>query len=244
MTEVWIVELDKIEIDAERFIHIFSEDEKKRYHSFVREVDATLYLKSHLLMKAILARKISQSIHNLNSYFYVNQYNKPYLLGGPFFSISHTKGLFTIAISELDVGIDVENTSRNILNFQDFDFIWSKAEKKFISTISSNEKDLGLLWHIWVRKESVVKALGYGLYQPLEHVVVPLKKLSCSVYQGKERFLYREKNHLVKIISGFKLDLPLGYVGFVASKGIGKVRQHMINKEYQLADIYHLLGAV
>ncbi|QRN40667.1 MAG: 4'-phosphopantetheinyl transferase superfamily protein [Neisseriaceae bacterium] len=244
MTEIWIVELDKINIDVKKYMHIFSDEEIKKYHGFVREFDAISYLKSHLLMKIILAKKISQSIHGLNSYFYSNQYGKPYLLNGPFFSISHTNGLFAIAISDFDVGVDIENISRNILTFEDLDFILGKAEKDFIATISDSEKDLVLLWHIWVRKESIVKALGYGLYQPLEHVVIPLKKLFFSVYQGRERFLCKEKNNLIRIMSGCQLNLPLGYVGFVVSRNLNNIRQYIFNKDYQFFDICDVLMEV
>ncbi|MCL2301395.1 MAG: hypothetical protein FWC27_14730 [Firmicutes bacterium] len=77
---------------------------------------------------------------------------KPYLPGGPFFSISHADGLVLLAVSALgEIGCDAERAGRPLRN--------EAAIRRKIAF--SGEEDVPLLT-LWVRKEAVFKAGGAG----------------------------------------------------------------------------------
>jgi len=77
---------------------------------------------------------------------------KPYLPGGPHFSISHADGLILLAVSELgEIGCDVERTDRPLHN----------SEAIHCKIAQPGEEDIPLLT-LWVKKEAVFKAGGSG----------------------------------------------------------------------------------
>lgn len=85
-------------------------------------------------------------------------HGKPYFIeGGPYFNISHTKGIAVCALGEIEVGIDVgqirgisESMEKRVL---------SKEEREWVSGKEREEAFIRL----WTLKESYVKATGQGL---------------------------------------------------------------------------------
>ena len=85
---------------------------------------------------------------------------KPYFVDSPWhFSISHTKRRVFCALSEGNVGIDVEEMDRNI-NLRLAEKILSPAEKARFDDAA--DKRLALL-RFWVLKEASAKLTGEGL---------------------------------------------------------------------------------
>jgi len=82
----------------------------------------------------------------------VHSNGKPWLPGGPFFSISHSDGLILLAVSDLgEIGCDVESLDRPLRN--------PEAIRRKIA--QPGEEDISLLT-LWVKKEAVFKAGGEG----------------------------------------------------------------------------------
>ena len=87
-----------------------------------------------------------------------NEYGKPFLLGGPQFSLSHTRGAVAAAIGTGPVGVDVErirpireDLPRRVL---------SPAELSWFRERGGRPEDFFTLWTL---KESYYKYLGTGL---------------------------------------------------------------------------------
>lgn len=81
------------------------------------------------------------------------EYGKPYFENAPYhFSIAHTEGMVTVAISEVPVGIDVESMNRTISD---------KVSKRFLKKENAELVD-------WLRYESIGKMRGCGI--PLENL--------------------------------------------------------------------------
>ncbi|MCL2494172.1 MAG: hypothetical protein FWE98_00775 [Oscillospiraceae bacterium] len=86
------------------------------------------------------------------SHILIHENGKPYLPGGPFFSISHSEGLVLLAVSELgEIGCDVERLDRPLRN--------EEAIRRKIAL--PGEDDIPLLT-LWVKHEAVFKAGGAG----------------------------------------------------------------------------------
>ena len=85
---------------------------------------------------------------------------KPYFVDSPWhFSISHTKRRVFCALSPVPIGIDAEETDRDI-SLRLAEKILSPAEKAHFD--SAADKRLALL-KFWVLKEAAVKLTGEGL---------------------------------------------------------------------------------
>lgn len=90
----------------------------------------------------------------------VTDRGKPYFEGDPIhFSISHTKGHVFVALSDRPIGIDAEETDRQI-NLRLAEKILSPAEKARYDAAA--DKRAALL-KLWVLKEAWVKYTGEGL---------------------------------------------------------------------------------
>ncbi len=105
---------------------------------------------------------------------------KPYVEGGPFFSVTHTQDRLYIAFSDEEIGLDAEHLSRE----PHYEAILKKFSPQERAEIHSAKE---FLQH-WVVKESAVKYLGGTL-------AVDLNRL-CYV---NDRLTYNQKNFPAKI---------------------------------------------
>ncbi|MCC5468315.1 4'-phosphopantetheinyl transferase superfamily protein [Pelosinus sp. Bkl1] len=96
-----------------------------------------------------------------------NKYGKPFLQYYPEFqfNISHSEELIVCAINNSQVGIDVEKV-------KDVDGI--KLTKRFFSNEEYEEirqEKIGF-FELWTLKESYIKAIGKGLFLPLDSFTI------------------------------------------------------------------------
>ena len=92
-------------------------------------------------------------INELGDFCY-NEHGKPYIEGGPYFSISHCKAGIAVAIDDQPIGIDIES-------------IRHAHEDLIERTMNAAERagmDDRKFTRLWTQKEAVVKAAGTGIY--------------------------------------------------------------------------------
>ena len=96
-----------------------------------------------------------------------NEKGKPYFKHIPdlFFSISHTDGLTVIALSDCEVGIDVEKVRKADLRVVRR---FSKEEADYITEKESDRR----FFEIWTMKEAYLKCKGTGISGGLNSVNV------------------------------------------------------------------------
>lgn len=93
-------------------------------------------------------------------------HGKPYLFGGPEFNLSHTAGATAVAVSAKPVGVDIESRFRTAGHSGIAERFFFPEERDAIA--SSSEPGQAFLRH-WVRKESLCKWAGEGIYRGLRH---------------------------------------------------------------------------
>lgn len=129
--------------------------------------------------------------------FSKNEYGKPFANGtNAHFSVSHSGELVICAVSENEIGIDIEKKRE----------IRPDISKRF-ATDSENEyigNDTDRLFEIWTLKEAYFKCTGTGLGADIKTV---------SFKKTGNNFVCSKKGYSIA-----KLDLPDGYTGFVCSK--------------------------
>ena len=87
--------------------------------------------------------------------FACGEHGKPYIPGGPHFSLTHSGTLAALAVSETPVGLDIEKIApvRRALTIEERDYMKADPERRFA--------------YLWTRKEAVLKCTGAGLSQPM-----------------------------------------------------------------------------
>ena len=110
-----------------------------------------------------------------------------------YFNVSHCKGAVAIAVSDREVGIDIENIRSVEKKLKEY--VANTAE---IDVISTDED----FFRVWTAKESLVKAAGSGLdRKPKEIPALPLE--GVKIY-GEKVYFSRQT-----LISGMVLSVTL-----------------------------------
>ena len=119
-----------------------------------------------------------------------NDTGKPFFENGPFFNISHSGRYIVMAVSNKEVGVDIEeNVERNMSALIR---IFNEAEAKMI-------KEHADFYYLWCAKESLIKCMGSSISKVKEVPSLPLnglKTFKAKDYQSKT-FVYEK--HIISI---------------------------------------------
>lgn len=127
--------------------------------------------------------------------FEKNSFNRPYVIGGCDFNISHSGNYVICAFSdESRVGVDIEEIVS--LNVHDFDHIFHAEELK---AIKQSKLPLKLFFDIWVKKEAVTKADGRGLGCELKEIDTLSNPVEYSGIAWNTKLLHINENYAAAI---------------------------------------------
>lgn len=97
----------------------------------------------------------------------ISEYGKPYLDGERlFFNLSHSGKYAAAAVSDAEVGIDIEKCRR--VNLKVADRYFTAAEREYIYSKAEEKERQDAFLSLWTKKESFLKAVGKGLNIPLD----------------------------------------------------------------------------
>lgn len=118
---------------------------------------------------------------------------KPYLVGedGAFFSLSHAENYVLCAVSDCEIGADIEIVRHADLKIAKR--FYCAGEYEHIAAQETEAERQALFFRYWTLKESFLKATGYGLRVPLhEFEIVLQKEISVLQTVDSRRFYFRE----------------------------------------------------
>lgn len=162
-------------------------DEAARATRYVRPEDAAAFRAARTGLRRILGGYLGQAPVDLE--FHYGPEGKPELAGAPAFNLSHSGGWAALAVAEGSrIGVDIE--AHRPVEPAVAERFFSPAERAALEPLE------GKAWHrgffeIWTRKEAFVKALGLGLYRPLDSFDVTLgpgPRLARMAEGGEERW--------------------------------------------------------
>jgi phosphopantetheine--protein transferase-like protein len=159
----------------DRFLATLSDDERENEQQFVLDADRHLYLLAHALTRLALAASSGHAAERIE--MRTRDGGKPYVEGGPEFSLSHARnadgvGAAVVAVSRIgSVGIDLEPAERAGEIAELVSRRYSAAEQRMLEGSPHRERDERIVW-LWTAKEAVIKATGEGMRTPLESVSV------------------------------------------------------------------------
>jgi 4'-phosphopantetheinyl transferase len=145
--------------------------EQERANSFKFSNDRHLYITAHIYLRKILSQYGSLSPSAWR--FQKNVYGKPFIANDQYtnlyFNLSHTQGMIACIVSYRQaVGIDVEQYKQ----LTDFEALchtaFSPLETADILSLKDRFAQERRFFTYWTLKESYIKALGTGLYIPLQ----------------------------------------------------------------------------
>ena len=114
-------------------------------------------LKSWLMLKELM----DNGQWTMDNWRY-NEHGKPYLEGGPYFSISHCKAGIAVAIDDAPIGIDIESIRHAHEDL--VERTMNEKEKSKVESQKSKEGRDRMFTRLWTQKEAIVKAEGTGIY--------------------------------------------------------------------------------
>lgn len=116
------------------------------------------FIVSRVLLKFCLARVLNTDVASIN--FIYGPFGKPYVnFDGVFFNTSKRKNFFSILISSRECGVDIEIPTPINIDIVSHHFF--TANEQYVISQQANIRNKSLKFYdIWVRKESIIKALG------------------------------------------------------------------------------------
>ena len=118
-----------------------------------------LFIEKNISSEELL-RKILEKYHIEYDIFY-NEYGKPYIKNNPiYFNISHSKEYIVCAVSDSEIGVDIEHLTYNAATAKR---ICTEDELKLVKNAHDFTK-------IWVKKEAYIKMIGIGLEYGMKNV--------------------------------------------------------------------------
>jgi 4'-phosphopantetheinyl transferase len=150
-----------------------------------------------LLLKAL--QLIGRNDYALDNLKYT-EFQKPYFDETISFNISHSGEYVICAISEtIQLGVDLEEIKE--IPIEDFTNLFARQEW---DEVIDGENKLQAFYTLWTKKEAFLKAVGCGLSQPLNEVVIENNRID---WENKTWFLQEIKldaDHIAYVCSDVK----------------------------------------
>lgn len=175
--EVVVAQLDVGPDDVRAAAALLSDGERQRASRFARDRDRRRYTVARSRLRQLLGARLEVPPDAIELVY--GERGKPGLAprfqdSALRFNVSHADGVAVYAFSVgREIGVDVEG----VRVMPDADAIaacmFSRRENEAYRALDPRDKPLGF-FNCWTRKEAFVKALGDGLYHPLDRFDVTL----------------------------------------------------------------------
>lgn len=167
----------------DRAYDIVSQDRKNKVDSYRYHKDKCLSLGAELLLRKALR---DRGIDNEKLEFAYTNYGKPYLPEHFFihYNISHSGNYVICAISDEEVGCDIELIKD--INLDIAKMFFTKNENEKIQALRTEKEKCDLFYRYWVLKESFIKLIGKGLNKPLNEFEIVIKGKKIYPLDKKE----------------------------------------------------------
>ena len=139
-------------------------------------------------MRSLLSSYLKNLLSNEEILY--KEKGKPYFKNGPYFNISHSGKYVVMAISDNEVGVDIEENI--IKDMSSLIRIFNDAEAKVI-------KEHADFYYLWCAKESLIKCMGSSINKIKEIPSLPLNGLKTfkGIDYQCQTFIYDK--HIISI---------------------------------------------
>ena len=179
-----IVKLYTIDINTafhhkKALLESVNETQKEKAFKFKNEIDQIRSLTSSYLMNSLSKEPLL-----------FNDMGKPFYENGPHFNVSHSGQYIVMAVSNKDIGVDIEEN--NDKDMSSLIRIFNEAEAKMI-------KEHADFYYLWCAKESLIKCIGSSINRIKEIPALPLN--GAKAFNGKQYYVktFIEDKHIISI---------------------------------------------
>lgn len=171
----------------EEFTRLISKEKLEKINRYRLREDYLRSLYGDILVRSEIIKQLG--IANSDIKFVLNKYGKPYIEGynNLFFNISHSEDWVICAISDEEVGVDIEKIEKAPVEVAEHYF--HSREYKLIRGKAPEEVN-EYFYKMWTLKESYIKWLGKGLSKQLD---------SFSVNEDINNRFYIEDNKELRL---------------------------------------------
>ena len=148
--QLYLTDIRQLEVCFDASCALLPVERQARIRRCSRETAQLQLLSAGLLLRHVLG------ITEETPLLYTPQ-GKPYLKHGPCFNLSHSGQFAALAVSDRPIGLDLQDMTQKITPQRLANRWFTPEEAAWINEQSDR------FFHVWTRKESVVKALGLGL---------------------------------------------------------------------------------
>ncbi len=189
----WQLQPSEVRSRASRntWLSRLSDDERSQYERFETDEMREQYLAGHALCRAMLSRYTG--VNPSEWRFRIGAQGKPAVaaperFASLRFNLTHTDNLVVCAVSRAgEVGVDAEDTSRPIDTALLARHFLTAPEAAFIESLGRPQR-AARFFEQWVLKEAFVKALGDGLGNVPERLMVGQRENGRPVGIGNWQF--------------------------------------------------------
>lgn len=171
---------------------IVSPERRAKADRYLKDEDRRLSLGAELLLRYALKEAGYAKLPRTE----LSEYGKPYFPEAELrFNLSHSGTWALCAVSEYEIGCDVEKTGDIDLKIARF---FAPGEYEAIMSEPSGTERLALFYRFWTLKESCMKATGLGMKLPLKDFTINIpgpgsaEEISVSGLPHGEIYSFRE----------------------------------------------------
>ena len=209
---VWHRSLAVAAADREGLFELLDSEERRRAGRFRFENGRDAFIASHGWLRMLLGRYLGTDPRSLE--FTLGNRGKPALRNTALrFNLSHSGTMAACAVTlDKEIGIDIEL----IRPMSDLESVAQRffhtEECRTLLALREEDRETAF-FHCWTRKEAYIKALGDGLYAPLDRFQVTLAPGQPAA------FVQIDGRPAAAEWSLFGLDVGPSYAGAVAIRG-------------------------
>lgn len=197
-TILYIFNVEKL-YDEQEFCSIYSildRNSQEKIDTLKQKKDKVLSLAGAILLKYALKE------NNINNFDYnYNENNKPYLKD-VFFNKSHSGNYVICALSDSEIGIDIEKIEN--FNIKIAKRFFTKNEYEFINSKQTDKEKEDVFFRLWTLKESFVKATGTGLSFPLNKFEINIENgITINQNYDNKKYYFSE----ISDIPNYKISI-------------------------------------
>lgn len=159
MSEIFVLNTNKHRDFLLSRIDKISEKRRQKIRRAIKESAVLLNIGAEVILSYALSLALPVEYKKREN-------GKPYLEGQKHFNISHSGDFVLCAVSDCEIGADIEKIER--MRENTFKRIFSPTEKMHYENEHKGSKDY--LCKVWTRKESILKMTGEGLRHDLREI--------------------------------------------------------------------------
>ena len=164
IVKLLVADIDLAKSHHHLLLKNINEEQKIKMLSFKNEKDQMRSLLSSYFANLLSDEELKKT-----------ENGKPYYENGPFFNIAHSGKYVVMAVSEKEVGVDIEENIQK--DFTALLRIFNEIEAKMI-------KEHADFYYLWCAKESLIKCTGSTISKIKEVPSLPLNGL--KTFKGKD----------------------------------------------------------